>query len=80
MATEAQPAATAAEIPKALQGLNPKLVEKIRAKEAARAKAEMTRDAGALRKLAQLRRMANLARMTRSGVTIMMSHSCTKMN
>jgi len=54
------------EIPKHLKGLNPKLIEKIRAKEAAKAKREMTRDSALVKRITQLKRLPNLARMLRS--------------
>jgi len=53
-------------VPKHLKGLNPKLIEKIRAKEAAKAKFELTVDTGAAQKLARYRRLPGLARLIRS--------------
>ena len=50
---------------KGLKGLNPKLLEKIRAKEAEKAKIEMTRDHGQIKKIKQLEKMSSLARTAR---------------
>eukprot|EP00088_Acartia_fossae_P060360 TRINITY_DN7226_c0_g1_i4.p1 TRINITY_DN7226_c0_g1~~TRINITY_DN7226_c0_g1_i4.p1 ORF type:complete len:720 (+),score=223.47 TRINITY_DN7226_c0_g1_i4:51-2162(+) len=47
---------------KGLRGLNPKLLEKIRAKEAEKAKAEMTMDHAHIKKVRQLEKLPTLAR------------------
>ena len=49
-----------------LQGLNPALIAKIIAKEAARAKLEMTRNPEQIKRLAQLKMLPELARMIRN--------------
>jgi len=49
-----------------LQGLNPALIAKIKAKEAARAKLEMTRNPEQIKRLAQLKKLPELARMIRN--------------
>eukprot|EP00090_Calanus_glacialis_P004164 TRINITY_DN13076_c0_g1_i1.p1 TRINITY_DN13076_c0_g1~~TRINITY_DN13076_c0_g1_i1.p1 ORF type:complete len:792 (-),score=290.26 TRINITY_DN13076_c0_g1_i1:145-2520(-) len=49
-----------------LQGLNPTLIAKIKAKEAARAKLEMTRNPEQIKRLSQLKKLPELARMIRS--------------
>ena len=48
-----------------LEGLNPSLVAKIRAKEAAKAKLEMTRSENKLEKIACLRKLPRLARLVK---------------
>jgi len=50
---------------KGLKGLNPKLLEKIRAKEAEKAKVEMTRDHTQIKRLRQLEKLSGLARTAR---------------
>ena len=50
---------------KGLKGLNPKLLEKIRAKEAEKAKVEMTRDHTQIKRLRQLEKLSGLARIAR---------------
>jgi len=54
-------------VPKHLKGLNPKLIEKIKAKEAEKARREATgKDTGALKKLARYQRLPGLARIIRN--------------
>lgn len=65
-ATPEEPLVAQPEIPSHLKGLNPKLVEKIRAKEAAKAQREMTRDSGMVKRLNQMGRLSDLARLLRS--------------
>ena len=48
-----------------LEGLNPSLIAKIRAKEAAKAKLEMTRSEEKLEKIATLRKLPRLARLVK---------------
>ena len=48
-----------------LEGLNPNLIAKIRAKEAAKAKLEMTRSEEKLEKIATLRKLPRLARLVK---------------
>ena len=48
-----------------LEGLNPSLIAKIRAKEAAKAKLEMTRSEEKLQKIATLRKLPRLARLVK---------------
>jgi len=50
---------------KGLQGLNPKLLEKIRAKEAEKAMLEMTRNHADIKKIKQLQKLSALARTAR---------------
>jgi len=54
------------EVPKALKGLNPKLLERIRAKEAQKARIEMTRNNADILKIKQFSRLPALARILRS--------------
>jgi len=60
------PVVAPAPVPKALRGINPKLLEKIRAKEAAKAMLEMTRDSAQIKKINQLKRLPSVAKTTRS--------------
>jgi len=60
------PVVAPAPVPKALRGINPKLLEKIRAKEAAEAMLEMTRDSAQVKKINQLKRLPSVAKTTRS--------------
>ena len=50
---------------KILEGVNPELVARVRAKEAARAKLEMTRTPSELARIATLRKLPNMARVLR---------------
>jgi len=59
-------APTTTSIPAGLEGLNPSLIAKIKAKEAARAKLEMTRNPEQLKRLGQLKKLPELARMIRN--------------
>jgi len=65
--TSSTPAPAPAQEPvlKGLKGLNPKLLEKIRAKEAEKAKVEMTRDHTQIKRLRQLEKLSGLARIVR---------------
>ena len=65
--TLSSPAPAPAQEPvlKGLKGLNPKLLEKIRAKEAEKAKVEMTRDHTQIKRLRQLEKLSGLARIVR---------------
>ena len=51
---------------KILEGVNPELAARVRAKEAARAKLEMTRTPSQLARISTLRKLPNLARVLRS--------------
>lgn len=53
-------------VPKHLKGLNPKLIEKIKAKEAEKARKTAKTDPGALKKLDRYRRLPGLARIIRN--------------
>ena len=48
-----------------LEGLNPSLIAKIKAKEAARAKLEMTRNPEQIKRISQLKKLPELARLIR---------------
>ena len=50
---------------KILEGVNPELVARVRAKEAARAKLEMTRTPSELARISTLKKLPNLARVLR---------------
>jgi len=49
-----------------LQGLNPTLIAKIKAKEAARAKLDMTRNPQQIKRIGQMKKLPELARMIRN--------------
>jgi len=49
-----------------LEGLNPSLIAKIKAKEAARAKLEMTRNPEQIKRISQLKKLPELARLIRN--------------
>jgi len=53
-------------MPAGLEGLNAALIEKIKAKEAARAVLEMTRNPEQIKRIAQLKKLPELARMIRN--------------
>ena len=65
--TTTTPAPAQEPVLKGLKGLNPKLLEKIRAKEAEKAKVEMTRDHTQIKRLRQLEKLSGLARIARFG-------------
>eukprot|EP00092_Neocalanus_flemingeri_P017974 GFUD01019450.1.p1 GENE.GFUD01019450.1~~GFUD01019450.1.p1 ORF type:complete len:795 (+),score=253.52 GFUD01019450.1:60-2444(+) len=60
------PLSAPSSIPDGLQGLNPSLIAKIKAKEAAKAKLEMTRNPEQVKRLGQLKKLPELARMIRN--------------
>merc|ERR1719474_205624 len=69
-----------------LEGLNPSLVAKIRAKEAAKAKMEMTRSQAQLDRIALLKKLPKLARLTKNlfvsenKVALPVDFSCKKIS